>query len=160
MEKVEAFSHYLFDKMCENKKINDFNVGCIQDKAFISIVGTKDVQEYYLEEKEYHWFKHKHSNVLNLEFDDVDEDKEWDGHVAMAITDEQAEEIVNFIEENLGKNFLIHCRAGMSRSQAIKHFIVSNYEEYKDVPLDTCSTPNVCVLRKLNAVLWNRKFNQ
>lgn len=92
-----------------------YNVNEVKDdKAFISIIGTEECRKYYLEEDTNHWFNNcTEDNVLNLEFDDVNEDIViWKGHTFYGITDEQAEQIVDFIEKHKGKDFYIHCRAG------------------------------------------------
>ncbi len=105
-------------------------------------------------------------NVLNLEFDDVNEDIViWKGHTFYGITDEQAEQIVDFIEKHKGKDFYIHCRAGKSRSIAVATYILDMYgEEYgynekescrKDNP---CKIPNINVLTKLKRTYY-KKFN-
>ena len=73
--------------------------------------------------------KKNHINVLNLEFDDVTEDTEFNGHLLKAMTEEQAQKCVDFIENNIGKHIYIHCRAGISRSGAIAKFIVEFYNE-------------------------------
>lgn len=39
----------------------------------------------------------------------------------------QAREIIQFIVENKDKNFLVHCRAGISRSGAICLFLANNF---------------------------------
>lgn len=76
--KVYAISHLSFNEMCEKNKWNDDTIENVTDKVFISIIGTEDVLKYYLHEEDTtHWFKQKHSNVLNLEFDDVDKDIEF-----------------------------------------------------------------------------------
>lgn len=159
MVKVEAYPHNIFDEICKKNNWNDDNVGTLNDKAFISIIGTKDVQEQYLREYHEHWFKENHPNVLNLEFDDVKHDIEFDDYKAYVITNEQAKQIVEFIENNLGKQFFIHCLAGISRSGAVRDFIYRNYDYYKDSEGGEHIRPNVEVLRKLNRVLWNRNFN-
>lgn len=160
MKKAAAYPHNIFDEICAQNGWNDANIEDEKDKAFISIICTDDVQNHYLEEKEEHWFKENHSNVLNLEFDDVRQDIEWDDYKAHAITDEQAEDIVNFIENNIEKNIMVHCRAGLSRSGAIEHFIHLNYDWYKDEEDNDYIRPNSTVLAKLNKVLWKRHFKE
>lgn len=159
MKKVEAYPHKVFDTICRENGWVDTNVEKLDNIAFISIIGTKDVLDHYLKEDGEHWFKEKHPNVLNLEFDDVKEDIEWEGYKAYAITDEQAKQIVEFIEKNLGKQFYIHCRAGVSRSGAIREFIHHNYEYYKDSEGGEHVRPNSTVLAKLNHILWERHFS-
>ena len=148
-----CFSHFWFDEFCKKKGYDDSNVP--NNIAFISITGTKECQDYYLEEKEEHWFKESHPNVLNVEFDDLPCDfYDWKGHRFFGLSMEQAKDIVDFIERNLGKNFWIHCRAGQSRSQGIVRFILDCYPDYewitsKDNP---CDTPNIDVVAKLKRI--------
>lgn len=126
---AKAYSHIDFDIICSTNHWDDDNVEELSDKAFISIVGTEECQKYYLEEVEEHWFKRNHPNVLNLEFDDVTHDLEWHGHIFKAMTEQQAREAYEFIQKNLGRDFYVHCRAGVSRSAAISDFITTNYPE-------------------------------
>lgn len=164
MRKVEAVPQSRFDEICETNHWTDDNVETLTDTAFISIIGTEDVLKYYLHEDETeHWFKNNHNNVLNLEFDDVDKDIEFHGHKAYAMTDEQAQQVVDFIEKNIGKKILIHCRAGQSRSCAIAVFVLNNYSDiykWSECVSDehNYNHPNVDVLAKLNRVLWKKHF--
>lgn len=124
-----AMSHYDFDAYCESNGWNDENVEELADRAFISIISSEECQKYYLEENEEHWFKKEHPNVINLEFDDITEDVVYCGHQFSAMTMTQAKKIFDFIENNIGKNFTIHCRAGVSRSGAVCCFILQMYED-------------------------------
>lgn len=153
--KLFCFSHSEFDNECEVRGWNDSEIP--SNVAFISIVGTPDCQEYYLGEKEEHWFKQSHPNVLNLAFDDIPRDSiEWKGHIFYGLSEEQAEEIVRFVEENLGKDFWIHCRAGASRSQGVVRYILDCYPEYAWItrPDNPCNTPNIDVVSKLKRIKW------
>ena len=159
--KVLVYSHCEFDQLCYVNKWDDDNVEDLNSKAFISIIGTNECQKYYLEEEEYHWFKQNHNNVLNLEFDDIEEDINYNGHIFKSMNEKDAEKIVNFIENNIGKTFYIHCRAGRSRSQAIFKYIVTMY--YKIYDEETCGrkdnpcfSPNMHVLRLLKRAYYNK----
>lgn len=103
------------------------------DVAVISIENPGDKDKHYLQSG---------PNVLNLEFPDSDP----------AITIEEADKIVNFIEEHIGQPFVIHCQAGISRSQAIGEFILTEYG-YSGRP---ALTPNIDVITKLRRVLYKR----
>ena len=155
---VQALSIFDFQEECKKNSWDDSNVENLKNLAFISIITTPDVQKYHLEEDEEHWFKEDHSNVLNLEFDDCNKDREWEGHKAYTISEEQAKKIVEFIEKNLGRNFLIHCRAGISRSGAVAKFISMNYHGYNLV--NDFTRPNQEVLRKLDRILWERHYDE
>lgn len=129
---IRTYSHEDFDVMCYKNALNDDMVNEVNSThAFISIIGTEECRKYYLEDDTTHWFKKEHNNVLNLEFDDVTEDLDWNGHLFKAMTEEQANRCVDFIEKNKGKNFYIHCKAGISRSGAISRFIFDFYNEKK-----------------------------
>ena len=165
--RISVFSHDDFDVKMYRLGLDDSNVEeCKNFNAFISIIGSNDSQKYYLEDDERHWFKINHENVLNVEFDDIEEDELlYKGVNFKGITNEQSEQIVDFIEKNKGKNFFLHCRAGRSRSAAICRYILDMYgEEYgynekescrKENP---CMTPNINVLTKLKRTYY-KKFN-
>jgi predicted protein tyrosine phosphatase len=124
--------------------------------AYISIEATEECRKYYLEEEKED-FDNEHilnssDNVLNLEFDDITSDHIYKGHLFKAISEKQAEEIVEFIERNLGKMFIVHCKAGRSRSQAVGRFIVDFYDYDEEEPL--LSTPNITVLGELKRAYY------
>ena len=167
-KKINVYSQNDFVEKMYRLGLYSYNVNEVKDdKAFISIIGTEECRKYYLEEDTNHWFSNcTEDNVLNLEFDDVNEDiVNWKGHTFYGITDEQAEQIVDFIEKHKGKNFYISCRAGKSRSQAVARYILDMYgKEYgynekescrKENP---CKTPNINVLTKLKRTYY-KKFN-
>ena len=120
----------------------------------ISIIGTPSVLKDYLEEPDtVHFFPTGTPRVLNLEFDDITTDRiTRNGITAVGITNEQASQIVHFLEwaisENLG--FMIHCRAGRSRSQAIVRYVKSRWPgPWETNPYNPDDTPNYYVLGKL-----------
>ena len=98
--RIIAYPHEQFDIKCYSLGLYDYNVENDNNHAFISIIGTEECRKHYLEEDETHWFKKNHINVLNLEFDDVTEDTELNGHLLKAMIEEQAQKCVDFIEEN------------------------------------------------------------
>lgn len=159
MKNIYVLSHVLFNQRCEENKWTDENVETLNDKAFISIVGTPDVTTALEIDMTEHWFKENHNNVINLNFDDVSEDFMYKGALCKALSDEQAKELVAFIENNIGKEFYIHCLAGISRSRGVAKFIADNYVEYKDSVCDNgYGRPNASVVSKLNHVLWEKHF--
>ena len=100
--KIEVLSQNLFDNTCKNKGLNDANVDLENELAFISIIGTEECLKYYLKEPDTtHYFKTEHKNVLNLEFDDCSTDVLYNDHLFKTISIEQAEKIVDFIEEQI-----------------------------------------------------------
>lgn len=155
--KLYVYSKNDFDElMRQNHWFSNEDVS--DDFALISICNTENSE--YPEEDRTHWFKKSSDNILNVDFDDISE-TETNGKV---ISDEQAQQIVKFILNNYGNNFLIHCSAGKSRSQGIARFILDcseeiaaykkienvNYNERADNP---CMTPNWAVTAKLKRVL-------
>ena len=94
-----------------------------KDTFFISILEPDDEIENLHEDTE---------NFKTWKFDDLDRDVE-DYH---AITFYQAKEIFEFIKKNEGKNLILHCWAGVSRSGAVGEFywemLGGSYGELKD----------------------------
>lgn len=163
--KVNVYPQDGFDEKMYRLGIFTDNVEEVKDKAFISIIGTKECREYYLDEGYIeHWFKHNTDNVINLDFDDIDgESVEWKGHTFYGISEEQTKELYDFIDKNIGKDFYIHCRAGKSRSQAIFAYIVNMYGEeygyskkYSGLKENPCITPNMRVLTMLKREYYKK----
>jgi len=161
--KIEVLSHYLFDEKMKEMSLNDENVENI-NMAFISIIGTPECLKYYLEEENTKHYYKSHQNVLNLDFDDSDEDVLYNGHLFKTMKMNQAEETVDFIEDNIKKGveeIKIHCRAGMSRSRATAEFIYRYCKEngidveYKDRN-DYTTMLNQGVLRRLQDAYWKK----
>ena len=121
--------------------------------AVISICCNPDVAEKVLKDGDPHYFSDGLSNVLNVEFDDITSDKEtYDGQetdgydkvTAYGITPETAERIVRFIEDHKHMDFVIHCRAGKSRSQAVTRYILDFYRDHDNFnPANPCIFHNV-----------------
>lgn len=161
--KLKVLSHYLFDEDMKEMNLNDNNVEDV-NMAFISIIGTEECLKYYLDESNTrHYFK-DHPNVLNLDFDDISTDVNYDGHIFRTMSMEQAEKTVDFIEKIIHSGVECiegHCRAGMSRSRAIFEFIyrLCNDKgievEYEDRN-DYTTILNQGVLRRLNHAYWKR----
>lgn len=151
MKRIEVSSHALFEERCKGLGVNDDNVESekFSNLAFIDIIGTKDSIEKYLhEDNTKHWFEKEHPNVLNLEFDDISEDEfEYNGIVFKGFTNEQAKKSYDFILANENKDFIICCRAGISRSQAFGNFIHDYFGGYDSTSL--LGTPNYYVYTKL-----------
>ena len=161
--RITVLSHYRFDEKMKELGLNDKNVEDT-NKAFISIIGTPECLTYYLDEgKTKHFFK-DHPNVLNLDFDDIEDDVLYNGHLFKTMRMEQAEKSIQFIEDNINKgveSFDIHCRAGMSRSRAFGEFIYRYCKEH-DIEVeyedrdDYTTVLNHGVLRRLNHAYWKK----
>lgn len=162
--KIEVLSHYLFDERMKGMNLRDDNVDFV-NMAFISIIGTKECLEYYLDEgNTKHYFNDTHKNVLNLDFDDIDQDALYYGHHFRTMDMNQAERSIDFIEDMVAKGVAeikIHCRAGMSRSRAFGEFIYRYCMEngidvvYEDRN-DYTTMLNQGVLRRLNNAYWKK----
>ena len=151
MKKIEVSSHLRFEEKCKAMGVNDENVESekFSEYAFIDIIGTRDAIEKYLHEPNTkHWFDREHTNVLNLEFDDVSEKEfEYNGIIFKGFTQEQARKSYEFILNNSNKDFIICCRAGLSRSQAFGNFIHDYFGGYDSESL--LDTPNYYVYTQL-----------
>lgn len=128
------------------------------DIAFISIEASPTCAKHYLKDKIYHHLNSYNYNVLNISFDDISEDKvchdeNGEEYKVYTITEAQADVAYRFVKNNIGKHFIIHCRAGKSRSQAFYRFIMDcfgdDYSECVANKYNPCKTPNVEVLCKL-----------
>lgn len=155
--KVTVLPKQGFDEYCLERGITDMNVEKLYNLAFISICCSKDAQEYCYQhygEEDNHYFNENHKNVINLDFDDVDEDGIYDGVELFSINEKQVLELYNFIENNSYKDFIIHCRAGKSRSRAVGIYIVENYDYEPNLSYgnDLSDRGNVSVLSSLNRV--------
>lgn len=157
MLKVSVFSNVEFNSIMQANHWDDDNLP--DDIAFISICDPG------YEEPElglFHWFKKDSDSVINLDFYDIESYfLPGNGKVRVnGLSDEQAESLLNFIEKNLGKNFYIHCAAGVSRSQGVAKFITDIYNElYPKSSLredNPCYFPNPHVVSVLKH-LWYEK---
>lgn len=134
--KIYVLNKMTFDSLLKNLNINNDNIE-EQKSFFISINDTFSKNKPILENK---------SNVKVMYFDDVDKDINVPligGGVklkAKAFTNEQAEELYDFIKNQKGKSScIVHCSAGISRSGAIGTFLcdyfnVNWFEFKKDNP--------------------------
>jgi len=92
-------------------------------------------------------------DVLRLEFQDYDPIKLIPGstlinpqHVfpadAVVMTEAQAAELAAFLLQHRGKNILVHCAAGISRSAAVAEVVLQAFPEYEDAGDPTRRWPN------------------
>jgi len=164
--RIIVLSHYLFDEEMKKMGLDDRNVED-SNMAFISIIGTPECLTYYLDEGNTKHYFADHPNVLNLDFDDIGTDVIYNGHHFKAMTMEQAEKAVEFIENLIVKNvnipetIYIHCRAGMSRSRAFAEFIYrfcneNGFDVEYDERNDYTTVLNHGVLRRLNNAYWKK----
>ena len=161
MAKITVLSHILFDEFCHVNNINDDNVNERQE-CFISIIGTKENIKKYLKTEDKHLFRKNHKNVLNLNFDDVPKRSlTYKGVKFKGITKNQAKQLYYFIEKNKGKDFIIHCLAGISRSQGVCRYIVDMYQDLynersTNIKLRFSSNPNAFVVSELKKMFYKK----
>lgn len=76
----------------------------------------------------------KSPNVLTLQFADILDDKYFNGTTYHPIPEEQVYKLLEFINVNKDKNFIVHCAAGISRSSAVCVYLhlVHGHELKKD----------------------------
>lgn len=154
--KVKVFSKPGFNQLMQNHGIDDNNVEGLKDLAIISINDTHGNWSVS-------WFDQDHPNVLRLWFDDIEKDLQispTNPDKCLAFTPEQSKQVFDFINLNYGKNFFVHCSAGISRSGAVGAFI-NDYHGWdrskfeKDNPY---IHPNARVSRMLNNKVWKQKL--
>src|SRR6186713_2632158 len=68
--------------------------------------------------------------VLRLKFQDY-EDTRKHPDSAVLFHPRQAEQVARFLNEHRGKNILVHCAAGVSRSGAVADVVLEAFPEYE-----------------------------
>lgn len=93
------------------------------------------------------------SKILTLQFNDITAPVD----VFMPMSPDQGLKILDFVNINKNKNFIIHCAAGISRSSAIALFIHLNYGHKLKENFWKSARPNAFVLGRLT-ILRNKKY--
>lgn len=88
-------------------------------------------------------------NILTVRFADVTKEHNYRGYIIRPISKETTLQILDFIEKNKDKNFIIHCAAGISRSAAVAQFISEAYGHGLKPNFWNVSHPNNYVLYML-----------
>ena len=153
---ITVWSKNKFDKVMSEMGLSSDNVvEKVDYAAFISIISPDQPAER-------HYFERDTPNVLNLEFDDADEEIEKAYKLSASpvhlFSVEDANKIIDFIQSNIGMDFYVHCTAGVSRSGAVGWFIRqmtnSNFEDF--CIHNPQINPNGYVLKILNEVYTER----
>ena len=153
--RIYVLSKVNFQDILDSNKINDDNVDEFIHYAFICINDSSG--DYYHNPL----FVSCHHNVINLFFDDVENDMEMsptNHKETRAFTENDAAKVIKFLDENYKTKFLlVHCAGGISRSGAIGQFALDYLKGDKNkFKLDNPQIlPNARVLR-----LLNNKINQ
>lgn len=166
MSRVTVLPKQDFGEYCLERNLNDMNVEKLTACAFISICCSPICKEYWCNkynETDDHFFKQNHHNVINLDFDDVEENGIYENVECFTINSTQAYDLYNFIENNKDKNFIIHCRAGKSRSRAIGVYIIEHYGHEANLSYgnDLSDRGNCSVISALKRMfrLYNTSFS-
>lgn len=152
--KINVLRKTKFESILKENNITNDNVETFDNIAFISILNTGDPSGY---------FKTNHKNALVLFFDDITTDLNWDNDLdffgPVLFTEEQAKQIIEFIDQHKDKDqFIIHCSAGISRSGAVGTFINDYLElDYKTFRQTNPQVqPNPFVLSTLKNLIYKQ----
>lgn len=162
--KVYCYSKRDFERVAAKNGWSDANPPV--DWAVISICCKPEVVDNLLNGDDSHYFAVNHENVLNVEFDDITQDVEHIsdpgvGFTAYGLDNKTAKRIVNFIDSHAGMDFMVHCRAGKSRSQAVVRYITDTYDGYDETnPDNPCQFPNIHTLNKLKKARFGKTYEQ
>jgi predicted protein tyrosine phosphatase len=99
-------------------------------------------------------------NVLNLWFDDAEEDLPLLNGDKLILFDEMmAQKIVNFVQENrTARCWILHCTAGISRSGAVGEVLSEYFQiDYKDFKYHNPQTKPNCLVKN---ILRKKFFNE
>lgn len=148
--KVLVLSQRQFDNLMVDNSVNDKNV---EEKTKIALISITDTSGF-----DKHYFKTNHKNVLNLKFDDIEEDI----GKYKTISIKQGRQIISFLEginKDVVVYLLVHCAAGISRSGAVGTFANDYFKLDRDVfKLDNPYIhPNGNVMRVLNNIMSGRQ---
>jgi len=161
--RVHVLSKVEFDGLMVQNKIVDENVEKFDSIFFISLIDNHNQKGHY--------FKKDHNNVMNLRFDDVENDggaprvlvddpdiDNFDEEKVKAFSEKQANNLFKFIKANRDKETcIVHCMAGISRSGAVGMFVNGycggDFDLFKRD--NKFISPNARVHRMLNAAKYN-----
>lgn len=161
-----CYSYTMFCRKLQEEGWNNGNLP--NDWVFVSICDSKPRKNepHPLEER---W------NVMNLDFDDIGGYRAWEAITDFKWTDvekelykdiygmseEQGKFLFEFLDHFVGKNVMVHCSAGLSRSQGVVRFLLDMYPDVytdKDTnPMNPCMVPNLYVTALLK-VEWRKKY--
>lgn len=116
-----------------------------KNTAYISITNNDECANYLGEdfaETNVHLLPDS-EHVLNVEFDDITQDviTVENGVNIRGLSDATADKIVAYIDKFVGHDFVVHCRAGKSRSQAVVRYIIDTYPDTYSVARINHSNP-------------------
>lgn len=106
----------------------------------------------------------REQDLMYLKFDDIGKEYEVDLDLKLecyGLSEKQAQDFLEWFEPRMeeGKNFYIHCEAGLSRSQGFIRFILDCYPDITWLlrMSNPCITPNLHVTSTLKHA-WIKKY--
>lgn len=84
--------------------------------------------------------------TIRLKFHDVERMEDF--NKCAPVTEEQIKDIADFILKHRGRNILVHCEAGVSRSGGVAEAILDTFPEYRDEGWDRAANGLVKSLLK------------
>lgn len=131
--------------------------------VFISIEATEECAKYWLEVEKKD-FDNEHilpdgPHVLNLNFDDITDPVEHEGHTFEPMSFDDAVRVIDFIDSNPGLDVVIHCKAGMSRSQGVASGILDNYKDLYEGARVNPDNENRKCRRLIGMAYWVRNWS-
>jgi protein tyrosine phosphatase len=163
LENIFVINKSQFDHTMMENKLNDSNVEKWDQYAFISIIDhTEEDLDFYSDLfkcSKTHFFKKDHKNVLNLEFDDIE-----DPQLGVPFDEDLAKKVINFLDKlpKTVNTIVIHCMAGISRSGGVGEF-VSDYFGFdfnKFQKTNPQVKPNIRVRRILNNMAFRKNYEE
>lgn len=152
MSTVMVLSKAFFEQAMRLNDVDDNNVENKTETALISICSTTNT---FCGIQQNHYFKQSKDNVLNIRFDDIQEEEQG----LLLFNEDIATILIKFILKNIDKDFIVHCTAGISRSGAVGEFIrrLKGIEYSTFIRVNRQIQPNTTVLSILTDV-YNKKF--
>ena len=151
MIKVYVLSKRMFNEFLNYNNINESTIDDLNKYMFISI---NDRSESFWGMK---FFENEHSNLLTLQFDDVEEDGKNSptnkNGKTKAFSIEDGKKVIEFLDRNKEcTKLFVHCAAGISRSGAIGQFTIDylNGDKEHFITRNPHILPNGKVLRVLH----------
>ena len=134
-----ALPKLMFDKNFLDKNLNEFT-----NTAFISILDPDNTENNFS----------GFNNLLQVRMWDLEETVTNDnGKVYEVPSVDVLTQIVEFVNENSDKNFVIHCSAGVSRSGAVARFIWEKFyteiDKWEFLRVNNRIQPNLYIYNKL-----------
>ena len=143
--------------------LSAINISCVEAETITRLPENTVMISINNEHEELHRLKldrSKTNEILTLQFSDITSKQfdSFDGKSYNPLSVEQALKILDFININKDKNFIIHCSAGISRSSAVALYLnVFHGHELKPSFWKLCH-PNRYVMGQLVVTRNNKQI--